>query len=149
MSGEAVLAEVVEALEEPIAEVVCDVELLALALVLVVVEEPQREAVWIELLLKLFDTFSLLVLDVDEKSLEVEQVESSWRELIKRVGCLLLGLVLIIVITIVLRFSGFLSSWGDFLFFGLDHWFDCLSSNLDVSANFNESWKACNTLKPS
>jgi len=78
--GEAVLAEVVEALQEPIAEVVCDVELLALALVLVVVEEPQGEAVGVELLLELLDARALLVLDVDEESLEVEEVEGCGRK---------------------------------------------------------------------
>jgi hypothetical protein len=66
VSGETVLAEIVEALEETIAEIVGDVKLFTLALVLVVVEEPERETVGVVLLLELFDTFTLLVLDIDE-----------------------------------------------------------------------------------
>ena len=103
MSSEAVLAEFVEALEETIAQVVGDVEFFALTLVLVVVEEPQRETGRVELLLELLDTFALLVFDVDEERLEVEQVEGGGREKIEGICGLLLGLIFIIIV--VFRFS--------------------------------------------
>ena len=113
-------------------------------------EEPQREAVGVELLLELFDALALLVLDVDEESLEVEEVEGCGREKIKRVCLLLFGLVLAIVISaVVLWFSGsFLRSFN-FLFLCLDDWLDCLSCNLNVAGNLYECGELSDTLKPS
>jgi hypothetical protein len=149
MSGETVLAEVVEALEETIAQVVSDVEFLTLTLVLVVVEEPERESVGVVLLLELFDTFTLLVLDINEESLEVEQVESGGRKKIKGIRLLLLWFVFIIII--VFRFSGgsFLSWGSGFLFFNLDYGFDSLSSNLNVTGNSHEFRECSDALEPS
>ena len=148
VSGEAVLAEVVEALEETIAQIVGDVELLTLALILVVVEEPEGETVGVELLLELFDTFTLLVLDIDEQGLEVEQIEGGGRKEIKRVGGLLLGLIFIILI--VFRFSGgsFLSWCCGFLLLSLDDGLDSLGSNLDVTGNSHELRKSGDAFEP-
>lgn len=148
VSSEAVLAEIVEALEETIAQVVGDVEFFALTLVLVVVEEPQRETGRVELLLEFLDTFALLVFDVDEERLEVEQVEGGGREKIEGICGLLLGLIFIIIV--VFRFSGcsFLS-WGSYLLlFSFDDGLDSLGSNLDVTGNSHELGKSGDTFKP-
>lgn len=151
MSGQAVLSEIVESLQETFAHVFGLVKLNTFAFIHLVVEEPNREASLIHLLLELIDTFTFLVLYIDHESLEVEQVEGGWRkEFQSRFNFLVLELIVIVII-VCLGFRG--SSFGNNLwcFFNLclDLRLDCFLSDLDVTTDGNKLGEGCNALEPS
>lgn len=148
-SCESVLSEVVESLEEALHQVFSLVEDLTFVSVLVVVEEPERVAFWVVLLLQGSHTASSLVLVVDHESLEVEEVPVTRWESFKRVDVflgwllfsfLLLGLWLGLLLLLLL-----LSSVSTaFLELRLDSFW----SNLDATEDCFEGWLFHDALEP-
>jgi len=146
LSGEGPLSELVESLEETIAQVLSDVKNLTLISEHLVVEEPNGPALLVELFLKLINTFAFSVGFVDHEGLEVEQVEFGLGEHLKgRLG--LLGGCKGINIVTILGLRGLL--FGDnLLFLNLGGGLDGLGSGLDVTADSDELGESTNTLEP-
>jgi len=145
-ASEGMFAEGVESLKETLEQVLSLIHDLTLALVLIVLQEPESIALLVEDLKELIDTSTSLIWVIDEEGLEVEEVPWRLWQQVQWVLFLLLFVALIVVVLLWLSSSRWL--WSNFLLLDLNGGLHALGAALDVTVGLNDCFELRDALKP-
>jgi len=142
VSSEGILADVLGSGEESVHEIVCNMELNSLAIILVVVEEPEAPAFPVQHFVPLVNSFALLVGMVNVEGFEVVHVKSRRRQR--------LNVILLFLFNFLLSLHN--RFWSFFLFFllGISNTdgFKRLRAHAHVAHNLGKLRESVNSAGP-